>query len=113
MLLQLWDVSVRGRAHRVELVRNDETGKALLRVDGRVALKPFAEQSGGEFPLEIDGRPYLLRVRPGEYALEDREDALRRHVSGEPLSSILGDLESRSPTRVVFAGRGETIFLPR
>ncbi len=71
MPLQTWDVVVHGRAHRAELDRNAESGKYVLRIDGRVALKPFSEERG-QFPLEISGRPFLLHVAPSEYALEDK-----------------------------------------
>lgn len=71
MLLQTWDVVVQGRSHRVELERNEETGKKVLRVDGRAAIRPFADEQG-EFRLEVDGRPFLLRVAPGSSTLEDK-----------------------------------------
>lgn len=71
MPLQTWDVVVQGRTHRVELDRNADSGKHVLRIDGRVAMKPFGEERG-EFALEIGGRPFLLHVAPGQYALEDK-----------------------------------------
>lgn len=71
MLLQSWDVVVQGRPHRVELERNDDTGKTVVRIDGRAALRPFADERG-EFRLEVDGRPFLLRVAPGASTLEDK-----------------------------------------
>ena len=89
MPLQTWDVVVHGRSHRVELDRNPESGKHVVRVDGRMAFRPFSEDRG-EFPLEIGGRPYLLRLSPGACELEDKGS---RYVDpSQPRAASLGRL---------------------
>ena len=65
MRLETWDVVVHGRSHRLELDRNAETGKHFLRVDGRMAVKPFVETTG-DIRFEVDGKPFALRVAVSE-----------------------------------------------
>ena len=71
MPLQVWDVVVLGNSHRVELDRNPETGKQLLRVDGRIVVKPFVETKA-EHRFEIAGKQFVLHVDHGSYRIEDK-----------------------------------------
>lgn len=75
MPVQTWDVVVKGSSHHVVLDRSPDSGKHLLRVDGRVAARPFAETQC-DVPLTINGKGFVLHVREGSYdlAVQKRPD---------------------------------------
>jgi hypothetical protein len=59
MLLGKWDVEVNGHSHVVSVERA-QTGKDVIRVNGRVAAKPMAEEDN-ERTVSVGGFPYTLR----------------------------------------------------
>lgn len=70
-MLGSWDLELDGRVYRVTVERS-ETGKDVVRVDGRVATKPIAPEED-ERGVTIGNRAYIVR-RTGRDAYELVED---------------------------------------
>lgn len=69
MQLGKWDVEVNGQTHAVSVERTPN-GKDVVRVNGRVATKPMAEEET-ERSVSVGGVPYTLRfTRAHGYELE-------------------------------------------
>jgi hypothetical protein len=79
-MLGTWDIELGGATHTVTVERT-ESGKDMVRVDGRVAAKPMAADEP-ERNLSVAGYPYVLRrTSASTFALDadDQAEAMARN----------------------------------